>query len=269
MNRFQNQLFDRRRGVFIPFFMLGDPDPRTSLRLMRTAIEAGADALELGIPFSDPIADGPTIQRAATRARQAGANVESCLTLIEQLRASTDVPLGLLLYYNLVLQKGLEQFSRRLANLGVDAVVVADLPAEQSAELEAELSSRGVGFVHLIAPNTSPSRAVELIERSTAFTYVVSRFGTTGARACLDGGTTHRVRELRPLTRKALVVGFGISRPDQYRSIIEAGADGVIVGSALVRRIEDDLGDPDALEVAVRKFVHSFVSQRSSSSCLL
>ncbi|MCO6436206.1 MAG: tryptophan synthase subunit alpha [Phycisphaerae bacterium] len=267
MNRFVRRFSSQRDGAFIPFLVLGDPDLPASERLIRAAVDAGADALELGIPFSDPIADGPTIQRAATRARNAGADVDACLRLIERLRASADLPIGLLIYFNLAARQGLERFAQRLADCGVDAVVVADLPLEESAEFEQILAAQRVGIVQLVAPNTPLDRAAKLIDRSTAFTYVVSHFGTTGARARLDDATARRVSELRAITAKPLVVGFGVSSPAQAHGLANAGADGVIVGSALVARIEHHHGDPEAMDATVREFVRSFVSDRSPLSC--
>ena len=267
MNRFRKLFQEPNRKAFIPFWMLGDPDADRSLLIIKALLDAGADALELGIPFSDPIADGPTIQRAAQRALATGTTVHRALELIERLRQETDVPIGLLVYYNLIYQRGLDEFCRHMHDVGVDAVLAADLPIEESEELEQALSAHELGCVHLVAPNTPPSRAMHLIERSTAFAYVLSTFGTTGARAQLDPSTAQKLRQLRACTDRPLVVGFGISRPDQAEALYQAGADGVIVGSAIVQVAEPHFDDPLALPENIKNFVREFHREEVSPSC--
>lgn len=267
MNRFRRLFQKPNRKAFIPFWMLGDPDADRSLLIIKALLDGGADALELGIPFSDPIADGPTIQRSAQRALAAGASMDRALELLERLRQETDVPIGLLVYYNLIYQRGLDEFCRQVRDVGVDAVLAADLPIEESDGLEQSLRAHDVGCVHLVAPNTPPSRALHLIERSTAFAYVLSTFGTTGARAQLDPSTERRIRRLRACTDRPLVVGFGISRPDQAQALYQAGADGVIVGSALVRSTEPYFDDPPALLDAIKNFVREFHREEVRESC--
>jgi len=263
MNRFRKLFEKPNRRAFIPFWMLGDPDPDRSLLIIRALLDGGVAALELGIPFSDPIADGPTIQRAAQRALAAGGTVDRALELIDQLRRETDGPIGLLVYYNLIYQRGLDEFCRQLHDVGVDAVLAADLPIEESEGLEQALRAHDLGCVHLVAPNTPPSRAAHLIERSTAFAYVLSTFGTTGARAQLDPAIGQNIRQLRGCTKRPLVVGFGISRPAQAEALYDAGADGVIVGSALVHRVEPCFDDPPALIENIKSFVREFVGAAS------
>ncbi len=266
MNRF-DRLFAERREACIPFLVLGDPDFETSERLMRAAVDAGADALELGIPFSDPIADGPTIRRAVERSLRAGATVERCFDLLARVRSGTDVPIGVLTYFNLVRRPGVGRFAERLAASGVDAVVTADLPLDESAETEEAFAKCGVGFVHFVAPNTPLDRARLLIERSTAFTYVLGVYGITGARAALSDTIADRIGSLRKISDKPLVVGFGISEPAHARTLFDAGANGVIMGSALVERLERAGGDADEMERVVRSFVGRFAKERNPSTC--
>ncbi len=267
MNRFRKLFQEPNRKAFIPFWMLGDPDPDRSLLIIKALLDAGVDALELGIPFSDPIADGPTIQRSAQRALAAGATVDRALKLIERLRRHTDLPIGLLVYFNLIYQRGLDAFCRQVRDVGVDAVLAADLPIEESEGLEQSLRAHDLGCVHLVAPNTPPSRALHLIERSTAFAYVLSTFGTTGARAQLDPSAERKIRQLRACTKRPLVVGFGISRPAQAEALYKAGADGVIVGSALVHRAEPFFDDPPALLQNIKSFVHEFHREEVRQQC--
>ncbi len=267
MNRFRKLFEKPNRRAFIPFWMLGDPDPDRSLLIIKALLAGGADALELGIPFSDPIADGPTVQRSAQRALAAGATVDRALELLERLRRETDVPIGLLVYYNLIYQRGLDEFCRQMREIGVDAVLAADLPIEESDGLEQSLRAHDLGCVHLVAPNTPPSRALHLIERSTAFAYVLSTFGTTGARAQLDPSTERKIRQLRTGTDRPLVVGFGISRPAQAEALYQAGADGVIVGSALVQVAEQYFDDMPTLLGNIEKFVREFHSEEVRPPC--
>lgn len=267
MNRFRGLFQESNRRAFIPFWMLGDPDPDRSLLIIKALLDGGVDALELGIPFSDPIADGPTIQRSAERALAAGATVDRALELLERLRRETDVPFGLLVYYNLIYQRGLDEFCRQLHDVGVDAVLAADLPIEESEELEQSLRAHDLGCVHLVAPNTPLSRALHLIDRSTAFAYVLSTFGTTGARAQLDPSTERKIRQLRACTHRPLVVGFGISRPAQAEALYQAGADGVIVGSALVQVAEPHFNNRPVLLKNIENFVREFHREEVRPPC--
>ncbi len=267
MNRFHDLFINRQRKAVIPFLMLGDPGIAKSIALVRAALEAGADGLELGIPFSDPLADGPIIQRSASRALAADVRVDSCLAAIEEIRRVTDVPIGLLVYYNLIHQYGLRAFSKRLAEAGGDAVLAADLPLEESAPLEAELADAGLGAVHLIAPNTPPLRALELLRRSTGFAYVVSRFGTTGPRGDLLDSTVDRVRQLRSMSDRPLVVGFGISQPDQAAGLFRCGAHGVIIGSALIRGVERHVDDIDMARENLRSSLSAYTRMNRSELC--
>ena len=238
MNRFQ-QLFKQSQRVFVPFFTLGDPNPEVSLDLICAAVDAGADALELGIPFSDPIADGPTNQRSMARALASGMNFDKALEMIRTLRKRYPaLPIGLLVYYNLLHRRGLTKAIVDLVHAGVDGIVSADCPIEESAPLELALAEHGVGAIQMVALNTPDSRVVLLFERSTAFTYVLSGFGTTGVKKALDPRTIARVQHLCQLSEQPMVVGFGISQPEQVKAIWDAGAQGAIVGSRFTQMIE-------------------------------
>lgn len=256
MNRFQTLFADKDRRILLPFFTLGDPDPDTSLAIISAAVEAGADALELGIPFSDPIADGPTNQRSMMRALKAGMRFDRALAMLTTLRQRfPELPIGLLVYYNLLHRRGLHKAVADLALAGVDAIVSADCPLEESGPLEAALVHHGMGAIQMIAPNTSDARAVLLFERSSAFTYVLSGFGTTGVKDQLDPRTVARVAHLRQLSEHPMVVGFGISQPEQVKAIWQAGANGAIVGSRFTQIIEQYLDQPEVAQQKIEQFI--------------
>ncbi len=240
MNRFDDLFARRDRRAFVPFFTLGDPGWDASLEIIVSAVHAGADALELGYPFADPISDGPTNQKSMQRALRAGATFDSCTKLVSTIRRRfPDLPISLLLYYNLLYFQADEGY-RKLADAGVDAVVISDMPFEETPHHVDSLGRYDIGHVHMVAPNTPVDRARVLFEESRGFTYVISRFGTTGADRQLGAATVQRVRLLRSITNKPYLVGFGISHPDSVRQLWNAGADGVIVGSHFISMIEQN-----------------------------
>jgi tryptophan synthase alpha chain len=243
----------RGEGAFIPFVVLGDPDFPISRRIVESLIVSGADGLELGIPFSDPIADGPTIQSATVRALAAGASPAGCWRLLGEIRAAhPDLPVGLLVYSNLV---DLDGFYGRAAEAGVDSVLVADVPTlEAGPYVEAALRA-GVDPVMIAPPNADEARLREIARLSRGYTYVVSRSGVTGTerQAVLsDGG---QVARLKALGAPPPVVGFGISQPEHVRQALAVGAAGAISGSAVVARVTEHLEDVTAMLDEVGAFV--------------
>ena len=246
----------RNEGAFIPFLMLGDPDLATSARLLRAVVEGGADAIEVGIPFSDPIADGPTIQAAAVRALGAGVRPADCLELLTRFRAeSSEVPVGLLTYANLVKHRDLKAFYATVAAAGVDSVLVADVPVRESEPYVAAARAVGVAPV-LIAPlNASEATLQVLSERCAAYTYCVTRKGVTGADEQLSLSHGNLFETLRRFGAPPAILGFGISKPEHVRDALAAGAFGVISGSAVVQRIASNLGDPEAAARSIASFV--------------
>ncbi len=230
-------------GAFVPFVVLGDPDYETSLDIIKVLMDSGADMLELGLPFSDPIADGPTIQRASQRALESGITPDRAFELIRRVREQNgEIPIGLLTYYNLVYGRGVEDFCGQVAEAGVDSLLIADLPIEESAPVLSAACEEGLAQIFLAAPTTPGRRLRKIIRNSKAFIYVVSVLGVTGARDELEPRTIETIKRIRGLTGLPLLVGFGISRPEQVWSLLRAGADGVIVGSALIKLIEEHLG---------------------------
>ena len=224
-------------GAFGAFLMLGDPDLETSARLLDAVVEGGADMVELGIPFSDPVADGPLIQAAAQQALAAAVRVGDCFELIAAFRARhPDVPVGILTYANLVMARA--GFMRDAAEAGVDSLLVADVPALEAEPFARAMKQSGIAPVLIAAANT-PERTLERIAHlSRGYTYCVARAGITGNHAAGEFDTT-LVQRLRDLGAAPPVFGFGISSPDHVRSALDAGAAGVICGSAIVSRIAD------------------------------
>lgn len=231
-------LFDRAKGdhraAFIPYVMAGDPTLDTTLTILHALTEAGVDAIELGIPYGDPLADGPTIAAAAQRAIDAGTQMRDVLELVKRHKATGGAPVILFTYFNPVYQFGIERFARESADAGASGVIVPDIPLEEGAELASTLASEGLDMPLLVAPSTSRERAAKIAAQSSGFIYVVSRLGVTGAgmQASLDR-LRSQVAMLRGITEKPLAVGFGVSSPDDVRELATV-ADGIIVGSALI-----------------------------------
>jgi len=230
-------LRERGEGALVGYLTLGDPTPEASEALARTLAEE-VDVLELGIPFSDPIADGRTIQGATDRALRAGTTPEHCFRIAEALREAADTPLVFMTYYNIVLQYGEERFVERCSSTGVDGLLVTDLPVEEAEHLRRVCRRHGVDMIFLIAPTTTEERVRRIVRKASGFLYLVSLLGTTGARDRLSELTLEKTRWARRFTRMPLAVGFGISKPEHVRAVLSAGADGVVVGSAFVRLVE-------------------------------
>lgn len=236
-----SELAEQKRPALIPFFVIGDPDYQTSLDIIKTSIDAGADILELGIPFSDPIADGPTIQKADIRARNAGMNIQKALQFVSNVKEYKDIPVGLLLYYNLVYRYGTEKFFVDFHQAGVNSVLIADLSIDDADETAPPARSAGLDTVFMVTPNTKPERIKLIASKTTGFIYTVSVFGVTGSRENLSDLVEGLVAKLKQLTSVPVCVGFGISKPEHAASIAGAGADGVIIGSKIVGLIEKNL----------------------------
>jgi tryptophan synthase alpha chain len=244
------------RAAFIPFLMAGDPSLQVTAELLDAVVAGGADLVELGVPFSDPIADGPTNQRAAARALAAGTKLSGILELVARHRERLGVPMVLFTYFNPVHARGVERFAEQAAASGVDGVLCVDLPPEEGErEVVPALRQRGVDTIFLLAPTSTRQRVSRVAAVSSGFIYYVSRTGVTGERNALENELVGDVKRLRRRLALPLAVGFGISRPAQVAAVGEV-ADAVVVGSALVRQIEE-LGNapglPAALEERVRE----------------
>ena len=233
----------RARGerALVAYLMAGDPSLAETRRLVVEAERRGADVIELGVPFSDPLADGPVIQRAGTRALAAGTSLARVLEMVSTLRAQVHVPLVVMTYYNPVLAFGLKSFARTAADAGADGVIVPDLPWEECEPLRAETEPAGLDMIQFVAPTSTPTRVKTIARLSRGFIYVVSLTGVTGARRELPKDVDAQIRTLRLVTTKPVCVGFGVSTPEQVAAVGQI-ADGVAVGSAIVRTIEEHTG---------------------------
>lgn len=241
------------RAALMPYYTLGYPDAETSLAVIEAAAHAGADLLELGIPFSDPLADGPTIQRSTQVALGGGTTVARCLEMVAGLRErGVEQPLLLMGYFNPVLAFGVRRFVKVAAQAGADGFIIPDLPPEEGGEVETACREEGLALVYLLAPTSTPERIAQVAGRSTGFIYLVSLTGVTGARRALPPDLGAFIRRVREESSAPLAIGFGISTPEQARLVGEM-ADGVIVGSAVINTV-DRSTDPVK---AAGDFIHS------------
>ena len=234
------RLADAGQGAFVPFVMVGDPTPAISEAVIEALIDGGADALELGIPFSDPVADGPTIQRAHIRALEAGADFSACLEVVSRVRQRhPDLPIGMLIYGNVPFSVGLEGFYARCADAGIDSVLLPDVPVRESPAFSAAAEAAGIDAVYIAPPSSSDQTLDAVAASSRGYVYAVSRVGVTGTeQASSTVGLADSVTRLRADAAAPVMLGFGISRPDQVAEAIAAGADGAISGSATVKIVE-------------------------------
>lgn len=249
---------ERRRG-FIPFITAGDPDLETTAALLVELAGAGATLIELGVPFSDPVADGPTIQRASERALQQGVGLRDVLALVADFRRRSEVPIVLFSYFNPLMQYGAERLAAEAARAGADAVLVTDLVPEESAEFGETLARHGLAQIFLAAPTTSDARLRLLAERARGFVYAVSRAGVTGARTDLNAEAERLVARVRAVTDLPVAVGFGVSTHEHVAAVWRY-ADAAVVGSALVAEIEQHAGSPD-LVARVGDFARALLPQ--------
>jgi tryptophan synthase alpha chain len=249
-------LFAQLKGpALIPFFVIGDPDFDTSLDIVKTAIDAGADILELGIPFSDPIADGPTIQKADVRALNSGMTVAKALDFIRLIKQYKDIPIGLLLYYNLIYHYGTEKFFGDFHRAGVNSILVADLSIDDADEIVPAAKMAGLDTVFMVTPNTDERRIKQIASQTSGFIYAVSLLGVTGVREGLSDTIEGFIKKLKKLTAVPVCVGFGISKPQHAAAVAGAGADGIIIGSKIVQIIEDNLGDKEKMLSEIAGFI--------------
>jgi tryptophan synthase alpha chain len=232
-------LRDRSQCALIPFITAGDPDLETTAQALRVLDQSGADIIELGVPYSDPLADGPTIQAAATRALQRGVRLDDVLEMVKNVAPEVKAPIVLFIYYNPILNRGIESFLKEIAAVGVQGLVVPDLPLEEAESLLKPAAEIGIEVILLVAP-TSPQERIEAIaQQSQGFIYLVSVTGVTGMRTELESRVQDILVQMRTVTNKPIGVGFGISQPEQAQQVKNWGADAVIVGSAFVKRLAD------------------------------
>ncbi|HEX7467595.1 MAG TPA: tryptophan synthase subunit alpha [Methanobacterium sp.] len=236
---------NRGEGAFIPFTVAGDPDFETSLQIVRQYIDNGADALEIGFPFSDPVADGPSVQAADIRSLNSGMTTEKCFEFIEKIREFTSIPIGVLIYYNLIYKMGLEEFYRKAKISGINGILAADLPPEESNDAVEMAKKYKLDQIFMVAQTTSNKRIYEIMKRCSGFVYVVAVMGVTGVRSDIKKSSVELIKRVKNHTKLPLAVGFGISKLEHVEDVIKSGADGAIVASAIIDVITDNLEDMD------------------------
>ncbi|HDD43747.1 MAG TPA: tryptophan synthase subunit alpha [Candidatus Desulfofervidus auxilii] len=250
------------RRALIPYITAGDPDLETTKKLILTVAQSGGDILELGVPFSDPLADGPTIQAASQRALKSGTNLKEILKLIKEIRPYTEIPIVLMSYYNPLLQYGLERLAQEAVKAGINGFIVPDLTPEEADKWIKICRIYHLDTIFLIAPTTPLSRARKIVQKSQGFIYYVSVTGVTGARDKLPSDIIQNLNQLKRITKKPIAVGFGISSPEHVKMLIHY-ADGIIVGSAIVKIIGNSKNTNQIL-----KKVSTFIKSLSQATKL-
>ena len=247
---------DRGEGAFIPFTVAGDPDFERSVEIVRQYVDNGADALEIGFPFSDPVADGPSVQAADIRSLKSGMTTEKCFEFIERIREFTSIPIGILVYYNLMYKMGLGKFYRKARISGVNGILAADLPPEEAEDAVVMAQENNIDQIFMVAQTTSSERIKEIVTKCSGFLYVVAVMGVTGARSDVNQSTVDLIKRVKNVTELPLAVGFGISKPEHVKNVIESGSDGVIVASAIIDIITHNLSDMDGANNKIGRFCH-------------
>jgi tryptophan synthase alpha chain len=262
MNRIERcfqELSEQGKKGFVAYIGAGDPSLAATVELVIALAEAGADVVELGIPFSDPLADGLVNQLSAQRALEAGADVHGILRMVSEIRArGCEVPICFFTYFNPVYHYGLERFAKDAAAAGADGILTLDVPVEEGADYVIPFREQGISTVFLIAPTSPEERIERIVKRGTGFIYYVSREGVTGERSEVASGVQDQIEKIRKHTSLPIAVGFGVSTPEQAR-VTAAMGDAVVVGSAIVRRIADGDGSPEHV-ASVAEFVRSLAT---------
>ncbi len=236
-------------AALIGYVTAGDPTPELTPKIADALIMGGVDILELGLPFSDPIADGPTIQAASLRALNAGTTPMKVLDIAKQIKAQHDVPIVVMTYYNPVFKLGLDKFLSAAKESQVDGFIVPDLPVEESVDYRKAAKAQDLNTIFLAAPSTSKERLTKIVDASSGFLYLVSRYGVSGAQTTVEDATVQLVKRVKPFTagKVPLAVGFGISKPEHVKRIVAAGADAAIVGSAFINIINNNVQNKKAM----------------------
>ncbi|MGI0061557.1 MAG: tryptophan synthase subunit alpha [Nitrosotalea sp.] len=238
--KFQD-LRSKNQKALITYVMAGFPSEKDTLSAVRGLVKGGADIIELGMPFSDPLADGPVIQHAGFQSLQKGMNLDKFLSLVKKIRKETDLPLVLMTYTNILYRHGYDKFISTVKNAGIDGLILPDMSINESKEFLQAAKKNKMDVIFLISPNTSSDRIKKIADSSSGFLYLVSIFGTTGGQQQFQNYTTHAIKNTKKILggKIPLGVGFGVSNPDQARFIIKSGADAIIVGSAFLRLMEN------------------------------
>lgn len=254
-----NRLKKQGKVALIPFITAGDPDLSTTAEALKVLDSCGSDIIELGVPYSDPLADGPVIQAAATRALARGSNFDSIISMLNEVVPQISTPIALFTYYNPILKRGTGKFMSIVRDTGVHGLVVPDVPLEETKTLREEAKKHGIELVLLTTPTTPTDRMKAIVDAAEGFVYLVSSVGVTGARASVSGKVQALLQEIKEATTKPVAVGFGISTPEHVKQIVGWGADGVIVGSAMVRLLGEAKSPEEGLK-ELEKFTRSLKS---------
>lgn len=267
MNRIDRKFAELKaegKKAFIPFITAGDPSLEDTISIVSKLESVGADIIELGVPFSDPVADGPSIQRSSLRALSSKVSLKRVIDTVAKIRTQSQIPIAFLTYYNIIFKYGVERFVKDAVEAGVDGAVVANLPPEEASELISAAREHDFATIFLVAPTSTPERVKIIAEACTGFIYCVSLTGVTGARDTISGMLAPTLERIKQHTDKPVAVGFGVSTPAQAREVA-AMADGVIVGSAIVNVIEAHVNEPGELLSSVRDFAASLVEAVKST----
>lgn len=259
------ELADSERKAFIAFVTAGDPDYATSLELIESLPKAGADIIEVGMPFSDPMADGPSIQASSQRALKAGMTLKKTLELVKRFRKSDDTtPIVLMGYYNPIYRYGTDKFVHDCVAYGVDGLIIVDLPPEEDSELCDPALTAGLHWIRLVTPTTDDARIDSVLRNVSGFVYYISVLGVTGTKSVITEQVSDAVNRLRNYTHLPIAVGFGIKNPESAKAVAEV-ADGIVVGSAIVDIVEKNLGLAKTPNPKLINDVQNFVSDISSA----
>ncbi|XP_068634782.1 tryptophan synthase alpha chain-like isoform X1 [Aristolochia californica] len=250
------KLKQKGKVAFIPYITAGDPDLATTAEALKILDSGGADIIELGIPYSDPLADGPVIQAAATRALARGTNFDAIISMLKQVVPQVSCPIALFSYYNPILKRGIEKFMHTINDVGIHGLVVPDVPLEETEILRQEAAKNNIELVLLTTPTTPSNRMKSIVEASEGFVYLVSSTGVTGTRASVNLRVQQLLLEIKEATQKPVAVGFGISTPEQVKLVASWGADGVIVGSAMVKLLGEANSSEEGLK-SLKSFTKS------------
>ncbi|TRO60380.1 tryptophan synthase subunit alpha [Candidatus Bathyarchaeota archaeon] len=239
------ELHRRGEGALIGYITGGDPSPKISQKIVETIAKEGVDIIEIGIPFSDPIADGPTIQAASNRSLNAGTTPQAIFDIVKETKSRIEIPIALMTYYNVLFKMGVQNFLTKASKHRVDGLIIPDLPIEEAAEYRELAEKQGIDTIFLATPSTLPNRLKDILDYTSGFLYLISIHGVTGKREDVSQLTIQSIKRIKPYTAGTipLAVGFGLYKPEHISSVIGSGADGAIVGSALVKIVESNLND--------------------------
>ncbi|KAB2071080.1 Indole-3-glycerol phosphate lyase, chloroplastic [Gossypium arboreum] len=254
-----SKLKNQGKVAFIPYITAGDPDLSTTAEALKVLDSCGSDIIELGVPYSDPLADGPVIQAAATRSLARGTNLNAILSMLKEVAPQLSCPIALFAYYNPILKRGVEKFMSTIRDVGIQGLVVPDVPLEETELLSREALKNKIELVMLTTPTTPTDRMKAIVEAAEGFVYLVSSVGVTGARASVSDRVQTLLAEIKEVTTKPVAVGFGISKPEHVKQVAGWGADGVIVGSAMVK-VLGEAKSPDEGLKALETFTKSLKS---------